>query len=156
MHGLAGAHKGPGPGIWSKKRFPALLKGTLGFTAATRVAQWDFDQDILIKIPPLSGCAVAGFPFDNHSPNVGGLSLTLRPKDHPECLTAYLVGDVEAGLLCKCVDQQEHGVDPKAEGEEGDNLGACSIEGDPDEGGKTHAGSNSDGDEDDSGQTETS
>ena len=82
-------------------------------------------------------------------------SLTLRPGDHPEYLTAYLVGDVEVGLLGKRVDQQEHGVDPEAEGEEGDDLGAGSVEGDADESGETHAGGNSDGNKDDSGESET-
>ena len=38
------------------------------------------------------------------------------------------------------MDQQEHGVDPQAEGEEGDDLCGGGVEVDPDEGGQTEAG----------------
>ena len=54
------------------------------------------------------------------------------------------------------MDQEEHGVDPQAEGEEGDDLGGGGVEVDPDEGGQAEAGTDVHRHQEDSSQAQAS
>ena len=52
------------------------------------------------------------------------------------------------------MDQEEHGVDPQAECEEGNNLRGGGVEVDPDEGGQTQASTDVDRHQENSGQAQ--
>ena len=52
------------------------------------------------------------------------------------------------------MDQEEHGVHPQAERQEGNNLGGGGVEVDPNESGQTEAGADVHGDEEDPGQAD--
>ena len=54
------------------------------------------------------------------------------------------------------MDQEEHGVHPQAEGEEGDDLGGGGVEVDPDESGQTEAGADVHRHQEDSSQAQPS